>query len=1230
MKQIYRATPHSAPGIGSDVLCIFLLVFCQFYAPMVLGSSMEAHLTWVHTSGPEKIAHDSHLEPTKVSSALNDQWSLKDYLRSTIPIAQANEAMLLSSPVLDTELAIFSTGPFDCTAAISVPYPNWTGSCATQSIHTLLIHGKTGQIMATIPAGASRFVSQIPVGCHTIRYTIHDTCGNSQQQETAFWVVDNIAPIAVCVEDLNLSINDAGYGQVTARDIDEGSTDNCASNLKLEIRRKYMPTSSACQVSTEAYSSWGEQVLFNCCDVGQEVIVELRVWDDANGNGVPGDVISFVRCDGVEVEWEDNSNICWMEVAIEDKTTGECIAPHDRTISCSELPYDFDPNQIALFADLFGIPQVNDNCGEGNWQELPATLALGSCMQGTITRHFQVDHEGSTDFNSSCQQTISVVPAPDYSIRFPADEAAICGLPEPDTITFQEGACDLLAVSASDEFFSASGDACYKILRTYRVINWCEYDGESPPVTVGRDEDCDGLSGDEAVWVVVKEGHTYFDANADPLDDYPSAGQKSNVCDGLTNPQGHWINNTIDEQATRDPITGQEDNDFSNDQIRTIDSRGYWEYTQHIKVYDTLAPVITVAPYPVFEILNSTTCEGEVRIEFSVEDACTEEEGLSAVFLQKFIEDIDQDGNITQGEFVQYNEITTEISGSPSKFTYTTSLPEGQHALLIKAIDGCGNTSADLVLFELVDNKAPSPICINGLAVELSPVEEGTDADADMDPDWGAASVWATDFIASPVDDCNGPVTYSINRVGEMPNPSYMGLIVTCDDPGSVVIEIHAWDSNGNNDYCETYLLIEDNLELCYPDPEGDLAGGIVTEDNFPVEQVQVRLSGPMLLEEMTNPGGEYHFNHLPQGYDYTIQPFLDRMPNEGVTTLDIIYIMQHILGERELDSPYKRIAADVDQTASITTLDIIHIRRLVLGIDDQFQHSKSWRFVDREYVFPDPANPWVESFPEVININNLTGVVEAQDFVAIKIGDVSSVIAPTIAPDLDTRSSKNFLLEAEDQKVFAGEIVLLSISSADWTQLRGVQFSLEWDPLKMKIEKLQEGIMKESHFGQRYLAEGLLTVSWNKSGEAVENHPVELFGLEITAKQDLQLSEVLQISSRLTQAEAYRQGAIPETPKLRFSPLKVAEAAEFELFQNVPNPFQGMTTIGFYLAEASSVSFELLSLSGQRLFQLERHYEKGYQEIRISEHDITARGTLLYTLTAGKHTATRKLIFYE
>lgn len=1229
MKQIFRAIPHSAPGIGSDVLCIYLLVICQFYVPMALGSTLDNNQALARTIATEKVGQISHLAPNNVSSALNDTWSYLDQFLQVIPMKTElpfGQTQLVNP---NNNLHSFSTGPFDCTAAFSVPYPDWSGACALQTLHTSIVDGQSGAVLTNIPNGASRFVSQIPVGCHLFRFTIKDACGNTHYQDEAFWVVDDIPPTAVCVDELHLSLNDFGKGQLEAYDIDEGSGDNCTGPLKVEIRRQYNSPSPYCSASTDTHSPWGARVLFDCCDVGENVRLELRVWDDANGNGTAGDVINFTLCNGQTIQWSDNSNMCWMEVLVEDKTPGQCLPPHDKTISCAELPYDFDPSQSALLVDLFGEPQVNDNCGSGDWQELSPILSLGTCMEGTIIRRFQVSETQDTEGSSLCQQTISVLPAPKYKIRFPADEAVVCGIPEPDTIAFQEGACDLLAVSVDDEFFSASGDACYKMLRTYQVINWCEYDGGSQPIVVGRDEDCDGISGDEAIWVIVEKGNTFFDANAFPEDEYPSSGLKSLDCDGISNPEGHWINSDIDSEATRDPITGQVDNGLTNDNIRDIESRGFWSYTQHIKVYDTLAPVINVEPYPVFDILNSATCEGMVNIEFSVSDACTEEEGLDAVFLHKFIEDLDQDGNITQGEFVQNNEITAEISGSPSKYIYTTSLPEGQHALLIKAIDGCGNTAVDLILFELVDNKAPSPICINGLAVELSPVEEGTDADADMDPDWGAASVWATDFIASPVEDCNGPVTYSINRVGESPNSSYIGLVVTCDDPGSIIVEIHAWDSNGNNDYCETYLLIEDNLELCYPDPEGDLAGGVQTEEARPVDLVEVRLSGPMQVDQQTDGLGQYVFADLPEGYDYTIQPYLDQNATEGVTTLDIIYILQHILGERELSGPYKRIAGDVDQSGSITTLDIIHIRRLILGIDDTFQHSTSWRFVAKDYVFPNPAKPWEESFPEVININNLEGQLEAQDFVAIKIGDVYAPPEQIRSSDLQSRSEERF--EIQTHKVFleSGQQSDLLFTSSQLEYWQGTQFTLSWDPDKLEVLGLSPVSMESANFGERFLAQGDLTVSWNRRGGEVPAEETTLFVLHVVAKQAMETQAVFYLNSRLTPAEAYTVDGEVRAPQLSFN-ASAAEQVGFKLEQNIPNPFDKVTSIGFYLPQASPVRLKLYDLSGKELYEWNGFYEQGYHQVKLHQKDIATRGTLLYTLTAGKHTATRKLIFYE
>jgi len=112
--------------------------------------------------------------------------------------------------------------------------------------------------------------------------------------------------------------------------------------------------------------------------------------------------------------------------------------------------------------------------------------------------------------------------------------------------------------------------------------------------------------------------------------------------------------------------------------------------------------------------------------------------------------------------------------------------------------------------------------------------------------------------------------------------------------------------------------------------------------------------------------------------------------PRNGVTTFDLVTISKHILNINTLDSPYKMIAADANNSGTITTLDLVQIRKLILFIDNEFSNNTSWRFVDGAYNFPNASNPWAEVFPEVININNVTADQLSNNFVAVKIGDVN------------------------------------------------------------------------------------------------------------------------------------------------------------------------------------------------------------------------------------------------
>ncbi len=143
------------------------------------------------------------------------------------------------------------------------------------------------------------------------------------------------------------------------------------------------------------------------------------------------------------------------------------------------------------------------------------------------------------------------------------------------------------------------------------------------------------------------------------------------------------------------------------------------------------------------------------------------------------------------------------------------------------------------------------------------------------------------------------------------------------------------------------------------------------------VQNVEVDLQGnvPGLPNpDVTGAFGDYGFPGLVAGANYTVTPEKNVDPLNGVTTYDLVLISKHILGIEALDSPYKMIAADINNSGSISTIDMVELRKLILFIDTEFQNNTSWRFVDAEFVFPNASNPWATSFPEIFSVNDLNG----------------------------------------------------------------------------------------------------------------------------------------------------------------------------------------------------------------------------------------------------------------
>ncbi|MEL7423546.1 MAG: T9SS type A sorting domain-containing protein, partial [Bacteroidota bacterium] len=398
----------------------------------------------------------------------------------------------------------------------------------------------------------------------------------------------------------------------------------------------------------------------------------------------------------------------------------------------------------------------------------------------------------------------------------------------------------------------------------------------------------------------------------------------------------------------------------------------------------------------------------------------------------------------------------------------------------------------------------------------------------------------------------------------------------------------------------------------------GTLSGVITTENDETVEGVEVSVNGGDQLM-VTSVDGTFSFT-LDLGGDYTITPYLNAEPLNGVSTFDLVLMSKHILGVQSLDSPYKRIAADINRSSSISTLDMIQLRKLILNIDTEFQNNTSWRFVDASYDFPQVTNPWFEVFPELISENNLAGDVLDANFVGVKVGDVNgSVQANALAND-DRNLNGEFNFAVENGSLVAGNVYTVAFRGAEMNKISGFQGTLNLNGVE--LVDIEYGVATAENFGMRYADQGMITTSWN--GEATAEDV--LFSLVVRATDNIELSDAISVNNRYTEAEAYGNGNTMNVGVV-FSSGEVVGAG-FEVYQNTPNPFRAETLIGFNLPEDTEVTLTVSDASGRTLTVLRGDYAAGYNTINLQKSQIQgATGVLTYTISTDEFTATKTMV---
>jgi len=1172
----------------------------------------------------------------------------------------------------DHDVITVSTGPFNCTALIDLEDRiKVTDNCSVKRVR-IKLEGfrkdpKTG-LDIPVSYGWTQWneyiLTGVPTGTYSLIVEAEDNCGNvgrlTEEDGCTVVVEDQVAPVAICNDDLNVSIGGPGttadgLARVTAENADEGSWDDCGLE-ELNVRRAvedecvdlYLDQvegiASLAALTAVERAAMGNQALldeypgaevfyFNGAPAAGAPLV-LLLEEDAVFYTIWADAVFFTCCD-ISVDENDkvtielratdqsgNSNVCWLNTLVEDKLPPSCDV-HNKSILCTDL--DFDPTDQEQVAGRFGAPEevvdTRDNCGATITEEV--IWEPDRCGTGVIERVFTItDPSGRSTI---CTQEIEVEQVNDYAITFPGDDGSVlCGVEPERDISTQNFACDILAVSRDTTFFEASGDECFKLLITHRVINWCEYDGRrNQPIEVPRDWDEDND---------LEEDHVIRVASLPAQDLLEEVDGVQVVTWTQEDGDLAWINEA-DYSSNGPQIPVFTDKGKIYYVARTP---GFWQYSQLIKVYDNEAPELEVENESLSFCAYGTPpddCDGNINITFTVIDECTPDDTeVRSLRLDAFNEGDPRDLSGVLGyRLTRIDDKTYRISGK---------LPVGEHTFVVSAADGCGNLDGERIPFEVVDCKSPAPICKQTLSVDLMPV----DLDDDGQVDGGMNEVWASDFIASPIDDCSPfdipeNVKYFVFKDSDlesgvssitldMLNEENSSVIFTCENLGTEVVYVVALDAAGNFDHCAAAAVVQPGVS---PSPCGDVEGegliaGIITDEEIaPVAGVDVQLSGQASMGYLTDNDGLFDFSNLIEGYDYSVTPDKDYDYLNGVSTYDLVLISKHILRVKELDSPYKLIAADANNSGSVTTLDLIHIRKLILSIASGFPNNTSWRFIPADFEFQNEQNPFLNGFPEFININDLQGAITDADFIAVKVGDVNGSASTNDLLSVDTRSAK-FELLAQDIDLKPGETYTVDFTVADLASIQGYQFTLHYDPGMVEFVDLLKGVASEEHFGV-FPARGMLTTSWHPA-EFKNSLPGEarLFSLVLKAKGEAALSKALRISSALTPAEAYSISDETMGVTLNFGEGN-SSGTGFELYQNEPNPVAGQTTIGFQLPEGTRASIRISDVTGRLLKTIEGEFSRGYNEIRLQRSELPATGVLTYTIQTDRHTATRKMI---
>jgi len=354
-----------------------------------------------------------------------------------------------------------------------------TRTCAGLSF--AVIRRWTAIDLCTTPfSGTYPNLISMPLGTHTISYMAIDKCGNTAVCTSTVEVFDTTPPVAICTGPGNITLTNEGTAYASAKAFDSGSRDNCGLPVYYKVRRKDTNSCSGANgddSTAPGYQEWFDDYVSFCCDDVDKgkITVEMRVYISNPGDG-PVDPAREAPGGNL---WGNFYNTCEVKMTVEDKLPPVIICPANTSTEC---------NDELINLGRFGSPIVLEACS----YTLDSThnVKMEECNTGLLTRTFTAtDARG---LKATCTQNVNIVNNSillAQHITWPKDITinscnAQVGVNDLPIISrrpvVNEPLCAQIAFAYTDNVFNMTSPGCFKVYRTWEVVDLCKYVPGSP------------------------------------------------------------------------------------------------------------------------------------------------------------------------------------------------------------------------------------------------------------------------------------------------------------------------------------------------------------------------------------------------------------------------------------------------------------------------------------------------------------------------------------------------------------------------------------------------------------------------------------------------------------------------------------------------------------------------------------------------------------------------------